>query len=97
MVIIGPMLAAGVSAKKTFVCAMATGLIEVIGTLIGYFAVSIATFVLPFALAFAGGTMLYVISDEMIPETHSHGNERGATYSLLVGFCIMLATDFLLG
>ena len=97
MVIIGPMLAAGVSAKKTFVCAMATGFIEVIGTLIGYFAVSIATFVLPFALAFAGGTMLYVISDEMIPETHSHGNERGATYSLLVGFCIMLATDFLLG
>ena len=97
MVIIGPMLAAGVSPKKTFVCAMITGLVEVVGTLIGYFAVSIATIVLPFALAFAGGTMLYVISDEMIPETHSHGNERGATYSLLVGFCIMLATDFLLG
>ena len=49
------------------------------------------------ALAFAGGTMLYVISDEMIPETHAHGNERGATYSLLVGFCLMLAVDFLLG
>ena len=97
MVIIGPMLAAGVTPKKTFVCAMITGLIEVVGTLIGYFAVSISTLILPFALAFAGGTMLYVISDEMIPETHSHGNERGATYSLLVGFCIMLATDFLLG
>ena len=52
---------------------------------------------LPFALAFAGGTMLYVISDEMIPETHSHGNECGATYSLLIGFCIMLATDVFLG
>ena len=97
MVIIAPMLAAGVSAKKTFISAMITGLVEVIGTLIGYFAVSIASAILPFALAFAGGTMLYVISDEMIPETHSHGNERGATYALLVGFCVMLVTDFLLG
>ncbi|MBQ8623905.1 MAG: ZIP family metal transporter [Oscillospiraceae bacterium] len=97
MVIIGPMLAAGVTPKKTFVCAMITGLVEVLGTLIGYFAVSIASAVLPFALAFAGGTMLYVISDEMIPETHAHGSERGATYSLLIGFCIMLVTDVLLG
>ncbi len=96
MVIIAPMLSAGVSAKKTFICAMITGLVEVAGTLIGYFAVSIASFILPFALAFAGGTMLYVISDEMIPETHAHGSERGATYALLVGFCVMLVTDVLL-
>ncbi len=97
MVIIGPMLSAGVNPRKTFICAMITGLVEVVGTLIGYFAVSIASAVLPFALAFAGGTMLYVISDEMIPETHSHGNERGATYALLMGFCVMLVTDVLLG
>ena len=97
MVIIAPMLAAGVSPKKTFVCAMATGLIEVIGTLLGYFAVSVASAILPFALAFAGGTMLYVVSDEMIPETHAHGSERGATYALLAGFCVMLVTDVLLG
>ncbi len=97
MVIIGPMLAAGVSPKKTFLCAMVTGLVEVVGTLIGYFAVSISTAVLPFALAFAGGTMLYVISDEMIPETHAHGSQRGATYSLLVGFCVMLIMDVVLG
>ncbi|MBQ4164771.1 MAG: ZIP family metal transporter [Oscillospiraceae bacterium] len=97
MVIIGPMLAAGVTPRKTFFCAMITGLVEVIGTLIGYFAVSIASAILPFALAFAGGTMLYVISDEMIPETHAHGSERGATYALLIGFCVMLATDVLLG
>ncbi len=96
MVIIGPMLAAGVSPRKTFVCAMLTGLVEVLGTLIGYFAVSISSAILPFALSFAGGTMLYVISDEMIPETHAHGSERGATYSLLVGFCVMLITDVLL-
>ena len=97
MVIIGPMLAAGVSPRKTFLCAAFTGLVEVVGTLIGYFAVSLASAILPFALAFAGGTMLYVISDEMIPETHAHGHQRGATYALLVGFCLMLAVDVLLG
>lgn len=97
MVIIGPMLAVGVSSKKTFLLALFTGLIEVLGTLIGYFAVSVASVILPFALAFAGGTMLYVISDEMIPETHSHGHERGATYALLAGFCVMLVADVLLG
>ena len=97
MVIIGPMLAAGVSPKKTFFAAMLTGVVEVIGTLIGYLAVSVSNAILPFALAFAGGTMLYVISDEMIPETHAHGAQRGATYALLVGFCVMLITDVLLG
>lgn len=97
MVIIGPMLAAGVKPGKTFLCAALTGVVEIAGTLIGYFAVSISTAILPFALAFAGGTMLYIISDEMIPETHAHGHERGATYALLVGFCVMLVTDYLLG
>lgn len=97
MVIIGPMLAAGVSPKRTFIAAMITGLVEVVGTLFGYLAVSISSAILPFALAFAGGTMLYVISDEMIPETHAHGSERGATYALLVGFCVMLISDVLLG
>ena len=96
MVIIGPMLAAGISPKRTFIAALATGLVEVAGTLLGYFAVSVSTLILPFALAFAGGTMLYVISHDMIPETHAHGSERGATYALLVGFCLMLAVDVLL-
>ncbi len=97
MVIIAPMLAAGVTPRKTFIAAMFTGLIEVIGTLIGFFAVSASAAILPFALSFAGGTMLYIISDEMIPETHGHSNDSGATYSLLVGFCVMLITDTLLG
>ena len=97
MVIIGPMLAAGVSPKKTLVCALLTGVVEVVGTLIGYFAVSFSAAILPFALAFAGGTMIYVVSDEMIPETHAHGCQRGATYALLVGFCLMLVSDVLLG
>ena len=97
MVIIAPMLAAGVSKKRTLLIASLTGLVEVVGTLIGYLAVSISELILPFALAFAGGTMLYVISDEMIPETHAHGAQRGATYALLGGFALMLCMDFLLG
>lgn len=95
MIIIAPMLAAGISPRKTFLCGLATGLVEVVGTLLGYFAVSLSTAILPFALAFAGGTMLYVISDEMIPETHRN-NASGATYALLAGFCVMLICDALL-
>lgn len=93
MVLISPLLIAGVSKRRTLLLASATGLIEVIGTFIGYFASTLSGTILPFALAFAGGTMLYVVGDEMIPETHSHGYERMATYSMLVGFCVMLVLD----
>ena len=96
MVIISPMLLAGMSKKRTLAAAFLTGVVEVIGTFVGYFAVSISNAVLPFALAFAGGTMLYVISDEMIPETH-HEETRGVTYALLAGFALMLIMDFYLG
>ena len=96
MVIIGPMLAAGMRPGRTFACALATGIVEVLGTILGYFAVSLSTAILPFALAFAGGTMLYVISDEMIPETH-HDDTRGVTHSLLAGFCLMLVMGYFLG
>ena len=97
MIIIAPMLSAGIKPSRTFLIAAVTGVVEVIGTLVGYLAVSLAQAVLPFALAFAGGTMLYVVSDEMILETHAHGSERAATYSLLIGFCVMLTLDILLG
>ncbi len=96
MVIIAPMIAAGISKKRTLVIAVITGAVEIVGTLLGYFAVSVSNAILPFALAFAGGTMLYVISDEMIPETH-HEQSRGVTYALLLGFCLMLAMDFYIG
>ena len=58
---------------------------------------ALVLFLAPFALAFAGGTMLYVISDEMIPETHAHEDAAGVTYALLAGFCVMLVSDVLLG
>ena len=91
MVIIAPMLSAGISKGKTFVCALATGVIEVVGTMIGYFCAGISAAILPFALAFAGGTMIYVICDSMIPETHSHGHSHTASLTLVIGFCLMLA------
>ncbi len=96
MIVISPLLAIGVSKWRAFWIAAFTGLVEVVGTMIGFFAVSIASAILPIALAFAGGTMLYVVGDEMIPETHSHGFERAATYALLVGFILMLIMDYYL-
>lgn len=97
MVIVSPLIMAGVAKKRVFFIACFTGVVEIIGTMIGFGAVSIATAILPFALAFAGGTMIYVVSDEMIPETHSHGYERMATYSLIIGFLTMLLMDFYIG
>ena len=97
MVIIAPMLATGMKPGKTFLIAALTGVVEIIGTLVGFLAVSVAEVILPVALAFAGGTMLYVISDEMIPETHAHGAESAATFSLIIGFLVMLVFDLVLG
>lgn len=97
MVIVSPLIMSGVSKKRVFFISCITGVVEIAGTLIGFGAVNIAVSILPFALAFAGGTMLYVISDEMIPETHSHGYERQATYALILGFMSMLLIDFYIG
>lgn len=96
MVVIAPMLAAGMKPWRAFVIAAGIGILEGVGTLIGYFAISISGSFLAFALAFAGGTMLYLISDEMIPETH-HGDARGVTFALLAGFAIMLLIEFYIG
>lgn len=96
IVTVSPLVLAGVKRSRAFLLAAITGLIEVLGTFIGYSLAAISTSILPFALAFAGGTMLYIISDEMIPETHSHGYERTATYSLLIGFVVMLIMDTVL-
>lgn len=90
MVMISPMLSVGISRTRAFLYAALTGLLEVVGALFGYLTVSVSTALLPLLLSLAGGCMLYVISKEMIPETHSHGNERGASYALLVGFLAML-------
>ena len=93
MIVFLAMLGTGISRGRTFFIAAMTGVVEIIGTFIGYFAVSVSWVILPFALAFAGGTMLYVISDELIPDTHSREEGHMATYFLLIGFTFMLIFD----
>lgn len=93
MVIISPLLLAGVNHIRTFVIAIAIGLLEVLGVLVGYYLGGISQVALPFMLALAGGAMLYVVSDEMIPESHAHGYQKPATYALLAGFVMMLLID----
>lgn len=90
MVIISPMLSVGISRSKTFLVAIFTGIIEIFGTLFGYYAITISNEILPFALSFAGGTMIYVICGDMIPETQSDYRKQSSTYSLITGFCVML-------
>lgn len=96
MVLIAPMLSVGIKPKRALLIALGTGLVEVIGTIVGYFGVTLSSLILPFALAFAGGTMLYIISDEIIPDTHADGSENGATYALLFGLCFVLVFNWFL-
>ena len=69
------------------------GLLEVIGVWIGFGLGSASETLLPVMLGFAGGAMLYVTSDEMIPETHAHGYQKQATYALLLGFMTLILMD----
>ena len=89
MAVIVAMLGVGMKKSRTFFLAAITGMVEIVGTFIGYFAVNLSEKLLPFALAFAGGNMLYVIADEMIPSSHAEDN-KWPTYFILVGFSIML-------
>ena len=95
-VIIAPMLNSGVSRKKALVIALISGGMEVIGTFLGYFAVAAATAIMPFALAFAGGSMIYIIVDEMIPQTHEKSFGGKASFATMAGFCLMLIFDTVL-
>jgi ZIP family zinc transporter len=88
-----PLLREGNSRLRAFLVALVTGLVEPIGGLIGISIVSIGKFLLPYGLAFAAGAMLFVISEEIIPETHSRGNDREATFGLILGFVVMMALD----
>lgn len=85
----------GYSQKKAFLIASLTGLLEPIGAFLGLFLVSTFEPILPFILALAAGAMLFVISDEIIPETHRNGYEREATYGVILGFILMMALDSL--
>lgn len=74
-----------------------TGLVEPIGGLVGVGVVSVAQYFLPWAMAFAAGAMLFVISDEIIPESHRKGFEQEGTIGVMLGFVVMMFLDIALG
>lgn len=93
-----PLLREKYSKPKVWAVTLFTGLVEPIGGLIGVALVQISKPILPFAMAFAAGAMLFVISHEIIPETQNHeGHSKLATYALLVGFVVMMFLDNTLG
>lgn len=98
MVVIAPLLLAGVSNFRTFIISLVIALLEVVGVLIGYGLGAISELLLPAMLAFSGGAMLYLVCDEMIPETHSHnhGNLRIDTYALIIGFLLIMFMEMAL-
>jgi len=88
-----PLVREKFSRTKALGIATLTGLAEPIGGLLGAAMVSVARPILPWGLAFAAGAMIFVVSDEMIPESHRKGFEREATFGLVVGFIVMMLLD----
>ena len=88
-----PLAREGYSRGRSLWYATLTGLVEPVGGLIGVSAVIIARPILPYGLAFAAGAMLYVVFDEMIPESHRKGHEREATFGAIFGFGLMMVLD----
>lgn len=91
------LLGQGYSRGRSFGVALATGLVEPVGGLIGALAVSVSEVILPWGLTFAAGAMIYIISHEIIPETHRHGHQNRATTGLVVGMILMMVLDVTLG
>lgn len=91
------LMAEGYTRRYAFVVACLSGLVEPIGGLIGIAAVTVAAPLLPWGLAFAAGAMIYVISHEIIPETHRRGFQNEATAGLTVGLAVMMFLDVTLG
>ncbi|MGN0855659.1 MAG: ZIP family metal transporter [Kiritimatiellia bacterium] len=90
VVVVVPLFAIGVTSRRVIGLSLAIAAVSIVSVLLGAWLVFVFASVLPFMLAAAGGAMLYVISDEMIPETHAHGFEKGATFALLTGFLLVL-------
>ncbi|MFU8895357.1 MAG: ZIP family metal transporter [Gammaproteobacteria bacterium] len=91
------LLSLGYSKMTAFGVTLLTGLVQPVGGLVGVTAVTLMEFILPWALAFAGGAMLFVVSHEIIPESHRKGHEAQATLGVLVGFVALLAIDLAVG
>ena len=91
------LLGEGYGRHRAWAIAALTGMVEPVGGLIGAGVISVSEPLLPWGLAFAAGAMLYVISHEIIPETHRSGHQNKATLGLAVGLVVMLFLDVWLG
>ncbi|MBL27430.1 MAG: ZIP family metal transporter [Rhodospirillaceae bacterium] len=91
------LLSEGYKQRTALLVALATGLVEPIGGVVGATIVSLSLWLLPWGLAFAAGAMLFVISDEIIPETHRKEFATQATAGLMAGFAVMMYLDVVLG
>lgn len=87
----------GYGPTRAFLLSLATGALEALGALFGAAAAALADALLPFALAFAAGAMLFVIASEIIPETAREETRPATTFALLGGFVLMMMLDVVLG
>ncbi len=97
LAVAAPLVRSGYSRRKATGLALVTGLVEPLGGLTGVLVVTLSQYLLPWGLAFAAGAMVFVVSDEMIPESHTGGFEQYATLGLMIGFVVMMTLDNLFG
>ncbi|MGD9382227.1 MAG: ZIP family metal transporter [Candidatus Thorarchaeota archaeon] len=97
LAVAAPLVREGYSKKYAAGLAFATGLVEPIGGFLGVSIVFIAVVLLPYGLAFAAGAMIFVVGDEIVPESHAGGNARVATWGLMLGFILMMTLDNIFG
>jgi ZIP family zinc transporter len=90
-----PLKSQGYSTRGSFIVGALSGFIEPVCSITALVVVGLFRMLLPYALAFAAGAMLYVIFDEMVPESHNHGFERAATASFMTGFILMTVLNYL--
>jgi ZIP family zinc transporter len=93
LAVAAPLVREGYSRKYAAGLAFVTGLVEPIGGILGVSIVFLAVALLPYGLAFAAGAMIFVVGDEMVPESHAGGNARVATWGLILGFFLMMTLD----
>lgn len=88
-----PLHAAGFSVPRAFWYGQLSGMVEPIFGVLGAVAVTFANLILPYALSFAAGAMIYIVADDILPEAHASGNGMLATWGTIIGFIIMMCLD----
>ncbi len=92
-----PLRRMGLSRRKSFMYGQASALVEPVFGVLGAYAVTVFTPMLPYALAFAAAAMIYVVIEEVVPETQQNGHSDVATLGFVIGFVVMMSLDVLLG